>query len=64
MPNETEPPVSYVFIVARNRPEILARVTERLCIVDAHGGRRRASNNVGGGATFQLTLPIDAERTR
>jgi signal transduction histidine kinase len=33
-------------------------------IVDAHGGRLRASNNVGGGATFQFTLPIDAERTR
>ena len=33
-------------------------------IVDAHGGRLRASNNVGGGATFQFTLPTDAERAR
>jgi signal transduction histidine kinase len=33
-------------------------------IVDAHGGRLRASNNAGGGATFQFTLPVDLERTR
>jgi signal transduction histidine kinase len=33
-------------------------------IVDAHGGRLRASNNASGGATFQITLPVDLERTR
>jgi signal transduction histidine kinase len=32
-------------------------------IVDAHGGRLRASNNASGGATFQFTLPVDLERT-
>ena len=50
MPNQTEPPARYLFIVARNRPEILARVTERLrgdvrveVIVDRRCGQRRQS---------------------
>ena len=30
-------------------------------IVDAHGGRLVAANNVHGGATFQFTLPVGAE---
>ncbi len=29
-------------------------------IVDAHGGRLEAANNVHGGATFHFTLPVDA----
>jgi signal transduction histidine kinase len=29
-------------------------------IVDAHGGRLEATNNVDGGATFRFTLPVDA----
>jgi two-component system sensor kinase FixL len=29
-------------------------------IVDAHGGELRASNNSEGGATFQFSLPVDA----
>jgi signal transduction histidine kinase len=33
-------------------------------IVDAHGGRLRASNNASGGATFKCTLPVAPERTR
>jgi signal transduction histidine kinase len=33
-------------------------------IVDAHGGRLRASNNASGGATFKFTLPVDLERKR
>jgi signal transduction histidine kinase len=30
-------------------------------IVDAHGGRLGAANNVHGGATFHFTLPVDTE---
>jgi signal transduction histidine kinase len=33
-------------------------------IVDAHGGRLEAANNVDGGATFQFTLPAGSEATR
>jgi two-component system sensor kinase FixL len=33
-------------------------------IVDAHGGELRASNNPEGGATFEFSLPVDANRTR
>ena len=32
-------------------------------IVSAHGGQLRASNNVGGGATFEFTLPVCPEPT-
>jgi C4-dicarboxylate-specific signal transduction histidine kinase len=30
-------------------------------IVDAHGGQLVASNNAAGGATFEFTLPVEAE---
>jgi C4-dicarboxylate-specific signal transduction histidine kinase len=30
-------------------------------IIDAHGGQLRALNNVAGGATFEFTLPVDAD---
>jgi two-component system, LuxR family, sensor kinase FixL len=30
-------------------------------IVTAHGGQLRASNNPGGGATFEFTLPVHPE---
>jgi len=50
MPNQTEPPVRYLFIVARNRPDILGRVKERLrgdvrveVLVDRRYGERRQS---------------------
>jgi C4-dicarboxylate-specific signal transduction histidine kinase len=33
-------------------------------IVDAHGGRLWAANNVHGGATFKFTLPVGTEETR
>jgi signal transduction histidine kinase len=33
-------------------------------IVDAHGGRLGAANNVQGGATFHFTLPLDTEERR
>jgi signal transduction histidine kinase len=33
-------------------------------IVDAHGGRPGAANNVHGGATFHFTLPVGTEDTR
>src|SRR5882724_7954352 len=48
MQNETAPPTRYLFIVARNRPDILERVRERLhgderieVIVDRRYGERR-----------------------
>ena len=47
---DTEPPAQYLFIVARNRPDILTRVRERLredvridVIVDRRHGERRQS---------------------
>ena len=50
MPNQTEPPVRYLFIVARNRPDILDQVKERLrgdarieVIADRRYGQRRRS---------------------
>jgi hypothetical protein len=50
MTNEIEPHAHYVFIVARNRPDILARVQERLrgdvrieVITDRRYGERRTS---------------------
>ena len=33
-------------------------------IVDAHGGRVRADNNTGGGATVELLLPLEVNRGR
>jgi signal transduction histidine kinase len=33
-------------------------------IVDAHGGRLGAANNVHGGATFRFTLPAGTEDER
>jgi PAS domain S-box-containing protein len=33
-------------------------------IVEAHGGRLRAENNAGPGATFEFTVPTAAERRR
>src|SRR5262249_40434336 len=33
-------------------------------LVEAHGGRIRAENNPGGGATFQVTLPTGREQPR
>ena len=48
MTNDTAPPTRYLFIVARNRPDILERVRERLqgderidVIVDRRYGERR-----------------------
>ncbi|HZF03471.1 MAG TPA: hypothetical protein VE932_03965 [Patescibacteria group bacterium] len=50
MPNQTEPPVRYLFIVARNRSDILDQVKERLrgdvrieVIADRRYGQRRKS---------------------
>ena len=50
MPHETDPPVRYLFIVARNRPDILDQVRERLrgdvrieVIADRRHGERRSS---------------------
>ena len=49
-PNPTEPPVGYLFIVARNRPDMLEQVKERLrgdgrieVIADRRYGERRRS---------------------
>ena len=33
-------------------------------IVDAHGGRLSAANNVTAGATFQFSLPVSREGAR
>ncbi len=33
-------------------------------IVDGHGGRLEAANNVLGGATFRFTLPVDTDSAR
>lgn len=48
MPNETQPSAHYLFIVARDRPDIVARVEDRLradpsidVIVDRRRGERR-----------------------
>src|ERR1700704_7010015 len=50
MPHPTEPPVRYLFIVARNRPDMLEQVKERLqgdarieVIADRRYGERRRS---------------------
>ena len=53
-PHDTEPAAQYLFIVARNRPDILERVKERLrgdrridVITDRRHGERRKSTNAG-----------------
>jgi len=33
-------------------------------IVEAHGGKITAENNVKRGATFRFTLPVDRARTK
>jgi two-component system sensor kinase FixL len=33
-------------------------------IVEAHGGRLAAANNVHGGATFRFTVPVTTEKER
>jgi signal transduction histidine kinase len=33
-------------------------------IVDAHGGRLEAANNLRGGATFRFTVPVATDPSR